>query len=315
MRLHFLLLGFFAGLEVLALDAASPWEMMYLYAAYKAEWLAGLNGSQRQIATLCKRSITHPFPGSDFDTQAAAAGVTKMCSFDDFVKFVGTQRTFANYHYSLVGNLWEVDKSWQEISDKFVTSRMKGGSDSRYAYNLQNLLSKGGFGGGKNAFPAAISQIANALQTAREAAPEIDAVKSQVDHALEYSRIAQQIRLRDSVGFAVVTVKRYLALLGPSNPFTLQYKTQVLIAPPAPVPKGAGNIGNYNNELDFDKTLMFTSEGEMNSAAGPDRNAFKAYFANEYADLAATKDHNNVIQAFKQVADFIKTNEAGCRLG
>jgi len=51
MRLYFLLLGLVAGLEVLALDAATPWEMQYFYAAYKAEWLAGLDGSQRQIAT------------------------------------------------------------------------------------------------------------------------------------------------------------------------------------------------------------------------------------------------------------------------
>ena len=65
MRVHFLLLGLFATLEVLALDVAVPWEMMYFYAAYKAEWLSGMDGTARQIATECVRSNRGKDLGSD----------------------------------------------------------------------------------------------------------------------------------------------------------------------------------------------------------------------------------------------------------
>lgn len=40
-------------LEVVALNFAAPWEMFYFYSAYKTEWLAGLSGAGRTIATLC----------------------------------------------------------------------------------------------------------------------------------------------------------------------------------------------------------------------------------------------------------------------
>lgn len=54
MRLYFLLLWLSTALlEVLALDSAAPWEMLYFYSAYKSEWLAGMTGAQRKIATLC----------------------------------------------------------------------------------------------------------------------------------------------------------------------------------------------------------------------------------------------------------------------
>jgi hypothetical protein len=195
MRLPFLLLSLFAGLEVLALDEAAPWEMMYFYAAYKAEWLAGLNGSQRQIATLCKRSTNHPFAGSDFDSQAASFGVTGMCSFDDFVKFVGDETPFKGYFYSLEGNMWDIDQYWSKIVTKFEDSGLPG--DHSYSDDLQKLLPKGGFGSGRNAFPPSIKQIANALQTAREAAPGIAVVEAQAQYGAEYARIAQQIRVKD----------------------------------------------------------------------------------------------------------------------
>jgi len=97
-----------------------------------------------------------------------------------------------------------------------------------------------------------------------------------------------------------------------TNPFTLQFKPQTLIPPPAP--STAGNIGAYNNELDFDATLSLNADGTRNPSTGPQRNAFKAYFMAEYTDTDEVRDHNNVIQAFHEVTDYIRRNRAGCPL-
>jgi hypothetical protein len=140
MRLHFLLLGLFVRLEVLALDIAAPWEMMYFYAAYKAEWLSGMLVLQRQIATGRKRGKYSP---GDFDAQAAAAGVEGMCSFDDLFKFFGTAHSFANYHYSEEGNMWNMEQYWSKIQAKFDTSGLDSAlARDRYKDDLQNFCRK-----------------------------------------------------------------------------------------------------------------------------------------------------------------------------
>ncbi|CZR65892.1 uncharacterized protein PAC_15792 [Phialocephala subalpina] len=110
--------------------------------------------------------------------------------------------------------------------------------------------------------------------------------------------------------YAGQTVRDYFETLT-TNPFTLQFKPQTLIPPPAP--STAGNIGAYNNELDFDATLSLNADGTRNST-GPQRNAFQTYFAAEYTDPDEVRDHNNVIQAFHEVVDYIRRNRAGCPL-
>jgi hypothetical protein len=327
MRLHFLLLGLVAGLEVLALDAATPWEMQYFYAAYKAEWLAGLDGSQRQIATQCKRSTTHPFPSSDFDTQAALAGVTGMCSFDDFVKHVGTDETFRRYIYTAEGNMWNIDQYWKTLMDKFNLYRMPGSAkELRYAYDFQKLLPKGGFSDRLNAYPPAIAGVANALQTARDtvaALPNQDddgvkakvaAVEAQAANAKEYSRVTQGVRTADSVRYPPMTVNQYLRTTAGSA-FTLWNKDPVAVKPPAPYDTEAFNVVTYNNEVDFDKTLTTNAAGADNGTKGPQKNAFKRFFAAGQAQFAdIIRNHANVIQAYKQVVDLVTKNKAGCRL-
>ena len=54
MRISFILLWLSSAIiEVLALNAAALWEMLYFYSAYKSEWLASRSGANRKIATLC----------------------------------------------------------------------------------------------------------------------------------------------------------------------------------------------------------------------------------------------------------------------
>lgn len=114
MLFYLLILCIFARLEVLALNASTPYELLYFYSGYKAEWLAGLSKDDRTIASACVRS-TQFIAGSDFDAQALAAGVTCMCSFDDFVKHIGTASSFSNYMPSVEGNMWDIDSNWAKI--------------------------------------------------------------------------------------------------------------------------------------------------------------------------------------------------------
>jgi hypothetical protein len=69
MRLAVLLLWLFSAIvEVLALNVAAPWEMLYFYSAYKSEWLAGRSGAERKIATLCAHKDSSLSFGKSFWT-------------------------------------------------------------------------------------------------------------------------------------------------------------------------------------------------------------------------------------------------------
>ncbi|KAE9377718.1 hypothetical protein N431DRAFT_527760 [Stipitochalara longipes BDJ] len=317
MRLHFLLLGLFAGLEVLALNTALPWEIMGYYAAYKAEWLAGLTGAQRMIATQCKRN-TKKIDGSDFDEGAKNAGLpvdangfSLMCSFDDFVKFIGDADDFDRYYATKEGTMWDFDQQWSAIADKFRAAR----KPAPFQIDLQKLLPKGGFTGVKEEYAPAVKQIANALQAARAAAPAAAqaVINALVGHASEYARIAQQYRSQDGAHYPTDTINAYFNDLqrgGNRNPFTLVMKDQVNIPRPAPY---AGNLGNYNNEADFDATL--TSGRNAQPSAKPEEyGKFRTYYKKNYLSSPETIEHNTLIQAFVQVKDMYDRPDTTCRL-
>ena len=94
-RLAFWLSAVLQG--VAALNAAQPYEMVYMYTAYKLEFQTVAAG-QRKIAPGC----THrPLPprvtaGPLYDAEqafladAATAGLAGICSFNDFYRWVGT---------------------------------------------------------------------------------------------------------------------------------------------------------------------------------------------------------------------------------
>ncbi|KUJ15983.1 uncharacterized protein LY89DRAFT_750092 [Mollisia scopiformis] len=268
MRLHFLLLSLFASLEVLALGVAAPWEMMYFYSVYKAEWLAAFTKSQRQLATNCVRSTTHPFPASDFDTQAA-----------------------------LAGNMWNVDQYWSTLMKKFEEFKIPGG----YEDDLQKLLPKAGFVGLKEEFPPAIKMAADALYSARAAVAGATAVEAQAGYAMEYTRIAMQLRVGDG-----------LYIHTEPNPFTLQLKPTTVIPPPAGYQ--APSIASYTGELDWDKTIDLNPDGSRNGANGPQKNGLKRYYQKNYATTTRLKIHNDVIQAFQQARNYITDNRPKCAL-
>lgn len=312
MRLHFLLLGLFVGLEVLALDSAAPYEMMYFYAAYKAEWLSGMPVLQRQIAIGCKRGKYSP---GDFDAQAAAAGVKGMCSFDDFVKFVGTERTFADYHYSEVGNMWNMEQYWSQIKDKFAQYKLPGASaDDRYRDDLQKLLPKANFGAAIEPFEPAVKGVANALQAARIVTPNLAAVEDQAKYAKEFARIALQFRNMSGLQAPKDTINAYFAKLAKTkqpNPFVLQLKpggTPI----PSPSWSNTGNILSYSGELDFDATVKNNPDGVKGISRGRQWGELRNDFAKSYTNTQVTKNHNSVIQAFKTAVDVIAKNEPSC---
>jgi hypothetical protein len=122
-------------------------------------------------------------PG-DFDAQTAAAGVKGMCSFNDFVKFVGTAHSFANYHYSEEGNMWNMEQYLSKIQAKFDTSGLDSAlATDRYRDNLQKLLPKANLGAAIEPFEPAIKGVTNALQAARIVAPDLAVVADQAIYA------------------------------------------------------------------------------------------------------------------------------------
>jgi hypothetical protein len=302
MRIQFLLLGIFASLKVLALDQAVPWEMMYFYAAYKAEWLAFQGGSQRQIATNCRPGSA--YPGSNFITESEKLGLKGMCSFDDFVKHVGTQRTFLEYPRTLEGNTWAFDTLWTALQAKFIGKK----TANSFKYDFQKLLPKAGLPTGKTAYPQVIKTLGNCLQIARDASPAL--VDPVAAVAGEFIRITHQLRIGNTVGFEVDAVNAFLAL-SDSFPFTKKFKASTTIRPPG---QNTGSLSAYNNELDIDATMTLGPDGQPNGSTKPQRNAFTRYHADEYTQKDKVKIHADVIQAYASVKDLLSQNIGGCRL-
>jgi hypothetical protein len=111
-----------------------------------------------------------------------------------------------------------------------------------------------------------------------------------------------------------VTVNSYFAKLAKEenpNPFVLQLK-------PGGTPiaslswSNAGAIQSYSGELDFDTTVKNNSDGVRGVARGIEWGNLRNYFALEYTNTQETKNHNNVIQAFKTAVDVIVKNEPSC---
>jgi hypothetical protein len=80
-----------------ALNAANPYEMVYMYYAYKMEWASGVAAADRKIAPGCTHKAytgipTAPLALIENANLAAMAtqGVSGICTFFDFWKYAGT---------------------------------------------------------------------------------------------------------------------------------------------------------------------------------------------------------------------------------
>ncbi|RDW91204.1 hypothetical protein BP5796_02369 [Coleophoma crateriformis] len=91
MLLQVVFLWLAACLQVLDLNAATPWETMYFYSVYKAELAAGV--STKTTGGGCVHSVSNFPAGEDnYKTYIAAAGFAAgICAYDEFVKFIVRQ--------------------------------------------------------------------------------------------------------------------------------------------------------------------------------------------------------------------------------
>lgn len=94
---HLYLFWLLVGLPIAsALNEAAPYEIVYLYNAYKAEFATQPDPSKRKIATACPHQPEPAPPNTPAGRVEAAfiqstidVGVVGICSFKDFVRHIG----------------------------------------------------------------------------------------------------------------------------------------------------------------------------------------------------------------------------------
>jgi hypothetical protein len=159
MRKSFALLWFITILEVYANNLAAPFELLWYYSAYKIEWKSGTH--PRALATGCKHS-----PATAFDSAAAAAGLSGICTFDEFVQHVGQNNEWAGFHSG--EPLDPNDKKVKAAFDTFAAGPPK----RTWRLNLAALLPDhpGVVQGNKAPLGPAIDTTLSIIQRSRDAA-------------------------------------------------------------------------------------------------------------------------------------------------
>ncbi|KAK2616719.1 hypothetical protein QQS21_000331 [Conoideocrella luteorostrata] len=222
---------------VLALNVAMTYELLYFYDVYKMEF-ATQPKSNRAVATGCKHKPNGSPTGVAFEQAAVAAGVSGICTFDEFVRHVGSQRTLGSFPFDDDG------RSLTPDSDKMALKvRMKAKQAFRPEPNTQpgnqldrmaklllwpsKLLPRANFPSASSSsgilevpFPTIFQKILDAHQTARQAGHTVGGtvssfVSSCVADARQHLRIANQYRIKDQAGFFIESLKE-----GPGLPFS-----------------------------------------------------------------------------------------------
>ncbi|RDW60712.1 hypothetical protein BP6252_12095 [Coleophoma cylindrospora] len=323
MLLQVVFLWLAACLQVLALNAATPWETMYFYSVYKAELAAGV--STKTTGGGCVHSASNFPAGEDnYKTEIAAAGFTAgICTYDEFVKFIGDSQGWADYKYTTDGAT--INPDWAKIKAKLESSTVKittgksKGNPKPYMHDVARLLTQV-TSTKVLPMPVIMKTISDGMQTARAAFAALEGVSNElttsftkaVDDARTHLKIAQQIRVADAARYLNTAAAGYIS----GTPFATTSVQQDILAP-----DGTTVLQTWTDEANYDAMLAAAP-----TATDDDKKNLKRKF-DDYgtdADITSTdnaptrkikklaRNHKNTNTAFKQATDILEADIKAC---
>ena len=185
MRHSLLLVWLTAVLGVSALNAAVPFQLLWYYTAYKIEWRSGI--SPRNIATGC-----HHAPSAAFDAVASAAGVSGICTFDEFVHHLDDKAEIKTFTTGepLDPNDQAVRQAWNDYLSTRKNLRWQG-SLSRLISETHPAVA------GKAGLTPVISELLGCVQDARDYASDDRLIDGWLKKSIAYLKATSQIRMAD----------------------------------------------------------------------------------------------------------------------
>ncbi|KAK9789298.1 hypothetical protein SCARD494_09194 [Seiridium cardinale] len=300
MRFPVVLVWLCATLEVLASNTAAPFELLWLYSIYKSEWHVNGKSGSRSIATGCTHDADNwattdaavkqqnDADEAAFVAAAAAAGITGICTFDEFVKHVGTKASFAKYKYDSIGHT--LDPDWNNLKTKFK-SAIIGSSPMRY--DFKTLFPGKWDSATKVSWALAIDTGTTLYQEVRAAAAAGDAfITKEVTNAKEWIRVAHQIRLSGDV-----------KTLFPAGMMTKPYK----------VIKPFTTTGQMIAYKDFDTEASIKGTKKNPSTLSEDqKNDLRSTVANFATSSTIAIEHQDVIDSMHESTNLLDLDVAGC---
>lgn len=185
MRQSLLVAWLTAVLSVFALNDAVPFELLWYYTAYKIEWRSGI--SPRNIATGCRHA-----PSAAFDAAASAAGVSGICTFDEFVKHLDSKDLFKDF--ATGAPLDPKDQTVRQAWTKFLSTR----ENIRWQGSLSRLISETNPSvAGKAGLTPVIVELLGCVQDARDYAGDDHLIDVWLKKSTAYLKATSQIRMVD----------------------------------------------------------------------------------------------------------------------
>jgi hypothetical protein len=187
MRQSLLLVWLTAVLGIFALNDAAPFELLWYYTAYKIEWRSGI--SPRSIATGC-----HHAPSTAFDATASAAGVSGICTFDEFVKHLDDKAMFKNF---VTGEPLDpkdeaVRQAWTNYLDTHGNPRWQGSLSKLIPETNPTVAGKG-----PKPLAPVLGEILGYVQDARDHAGDDHLIDGWLQKSIAYLKATSQIRTAD----------------------------------------------------------------------------------------------------------------------
>ncbi|KAJ3483101.1 hypothetical protein NLG97_g7390 [Lecanicillium saksenae] len=230
-----------------ALNDAYSSEDLALYSAYKFD--PPLTPSSFYISThKPEKANDKNTPAEDaFENKAAAAGLTGICTFDEFVRHIMTKRMLNSWPFTDNGRT--LRPSFDDVIDMFY-NRYFAGQPSGKPFNLQYQLGKllpkrTPAKRTTGRLDIALTGLANYVQTARGnfqgKSPAVQAAATQwLSDFKTYTRIGKQWRLSDISPHYLKFVRKVLVSKGVSNGNFLKLGSAVPILDPDgnPIPSG-----------------------------------------------------------------------------
>ncbi|KAK6075619.1 hypothetical protein SCUP234_07708 [Seiridium cupressi] len=236
-----------------------------------------------------------------FVAAAAAAGITGICTFDEFVKHVGTKASFAKYKYDSIGHT--LDPDWNNLRTKSII----GSSPMRYDFKT---LFPGKWDSAKKvSWALAIDTGTTLYQEVRAAAAAGDAlITKEVTNAKEWIRVAHQIRLSDRAVNLMADVTSFINNIGdvktlfPAGMMTKPYK----------VIKPFTATGQMIAYKDFDTEASIKGTKKNPSTLTEDqKNDLRSTVANFATGSTIAIEHQDVIVSTSPLNPFPDNFESG----
>ncbi|KAL5352975.1 hypothetical protein ACLOAV_002924 [Pseudogymnoascus australis] len=288
MRFNIFLWMIFLSIEVNANDLAFPFEMLFFYYSYKAEFTALPQGS-RTIGKGCQ----HVTAGADIEASMVAQGVAGICTFNEFVKEVLNKKHLSFYTHD--GNDALIDYPSGRTIDPDHNVVGNFARKTNWLYNTAALLDK--YRGKPPPAQATVFRdITDNIQTARRNAVTPSKLTSSLASIVAYTKVATQYR----IGAQALLQVAPLRLFPKWSPY-IHIPTADILGP------DGSKIGDYQF---FDSTKTIDAAGD--TVSEQDKTDLKDWSINYPASDQPTINHMSVIYGGQDTITRVSSSDTSC---